>query len=97
MKFHQKTKNMKITIPKSLIFILIAPFLSVSCSNKGSAEQRKKFEEAVALESQTQSIPSRVSAYMEVVTIDPGSETGKAARERVEQLSKEMEALNTTL
>jgi hypothetical protein len=81
----------------TLMVTLCVPLLLGSCSNKGSAEQKKKFEEAVALESQTRSIPSRVSAYMEVVTIDPGSETGKAARERVEQLSKEMEALNTTL
>jgi len=93
----QKLENMRTLKLKSLILILITPFLFGACSNKGSSEQKKKFEEAVAFEQLTQSIPSRVSFYMEVITMDPTSEMGKAARERVDQLSRELAALNSTL
>lgn len=59
-----------------------------SCSRKGSAEQKKAFDRAVAHEQETYLRPSKQAAYMEVVAMDPTSEYGKAAAKRAEQLSK---------
>lgn len=70
----------------ALLFVLSA------CTRQGSAKQKAAFEEAVAIESRTQSVQSRQAAYMRVVAIDPKSEYGKAAAARVEQLSREMQS-----
>lgn len=76
--------------------LLLAVYLglgTVACTREGSREQIAAFNQAVALEGQTQSIPDRQAAYMKVVAMDPGTKYGKAAATRVEQLNRQMESI----
>ena len=76
----------------ALTILFVIGLTYVGCSRQGSAEQKIAFQNAVALESKPQSFSARQEAYMKVVAIDPGSEYGKAAAERVAQLNKIMES-----
>jgi|GEM_PF-2743756 len=58
---------MKKHISKLLPAILGALLLLVGCQREGSTGQKNAFDQAVALESTTQSIPDRQAAYMNVV------------------------------
>ncbi|MCK4819145.1 hypothetical protein KA005_25460 [bacterium] len=78
---------------KVSLLLVVALVAFAGCTRQGSAEQKSAFQQAVAIESQTQSIPARQAAYMKVVAMDPKSEYGKAAADRVAQLSREMESL----
>lgn len=71
---------------------IVAIMALLCCTRQGSATQKAAFNDAVALETK-ESIPARQAAYMKVVAMDPGSEYGKAAAARVEQLNKQVESI----
>lgn len=74
------------------LVVALAVFIA-GCTREGSHEQIAAFNEAVAVESKTQSLPEKQAAYMRVVAMDPGTKYGKAAAARVEQLSRQMESI----
>jgi len=84
---------MKKTCLKVSLLLVVALVAFAGCTRQGSAEQKVAFQQAVALESPPQSISDLQAAYMKVVAMDPKSEYGKAAADRVAQLSREMESL----
>ena len=92
-------KQIAIIWTMGIAVCLVALFTFTGCSRQGNAERRGSaeqitvFQQAVAFESQTPSIPDRQAAYMRVVAMDPTSEYGKAAAARVEQLSKELQSI----
>ncbi len=80
----------------SAIFCILAVAVSLlfaACTREGSQEQIAAFNDAVTLESKTQSIPDRQAAYMRVVAMAPDTKYGKAAAARVEQLNRQMESI----
>lgn len=73
--------------------IVVVSLFATACTREGSREQVTAFNEAVALESKTQSLPDKQAAYMRVVAMAPDTKYGKAAATRVEQLNRQMESI----
>ena len=94
---------MKITSIIVIVVLVIGQLMAgcgreVNLEHESSPEQIAAFNDAVAHEStgnplrDPQSMHLAQVAYMKVVAIDPSTSYGRAAAERVEQLSRQLEA-----
>jgi hypothetical protein len=79
------------------LFVAILSLPLAGCIREGSPEQISAFNNAVAFESQTHSIPGKQASYMKVVAMGPDTKYGKAASERVEQLNRQLESITGSL
>ena len=95
MKARPKSDSLDLIRTNRLVRLLVIPWAlsALGCTHQGGAKQKEAFSQAVAFEKQTQSIPDREAAYMAVIGMDPNTEYGKAASDRVAQLNSQMQAI----